>query len=83
MRGGESPRELYEIALVVSALGRHRVLVIGGDRRPVLFDAAPHPVGEDLGRVGHMPDDLDGGPLVELRCTEPIHGDGADDPRDR
>src|SRR5438093_118494 len=50
VRGGEPPRELHRIALVVPALGRHGVLVVRRDRRPVLVDAALHPVGEELGR---------------------------------
>src|SRR5437879_13462108 len=71
MRDREPPRELHRIAFVVPALGRHGVLVVRRDRRPVLVDAALYAVGEDLGRVGHVADDLRRCTLVHLRRAMP------------
>src|SRR2546423_5058359 len=71
MRGGRPPRKLHRIALVVPPFLCDGVLVVRGDRRAVLVDAPLHAVGEYLGRVGNVADDLDGGPLVELRCAKP------------
>ena len=78
---GEPPRELDRVALVVLSLRGDRVLVVRRDRRPVLVDAPLHAVGEDLGRVGDMADDLEGGPLVELRGAKAIDGHRTYDPR--
>ena len=83
MRRREPARELYGLALVVPVLGRDRILVVGRDLRCLLVDTALHAVGEDLRRVGDVPDDLDRRPLVELRRAQAIRRDGPDDAGDR
>ena len=83
VRGADAARELQRVAPGVAALGGERVLIEGHDRRTVLLDAAPNAVGEDLGRVGEVPDDLDRGPVAELRRAQAIGGDRPDDARDR
>src|SRR5258706_436072 len=80
--GGEPPRKLHRIALIVPPFLCDRVLVVRRDRRPVLVDASLHPVGEDLGRVGHVPDDLERGPLIELRLAQAVRRHCPNDPRD-
>src|SRR2546430_1388658 len=77
------PRKLHRIALVVPSLRGDLVLVIRGDRWPILIDAAPHAVSEDLSRVGHVADDLERGPLVELRRAQAVGRHRANDPGDR
>src|SRR5438270_1131972 len=81
--GRQPPRELQRIALVVPALRREGVLVVRRDRRILFVHAARDPRGEDLSGVGDVPDDLEGGPLVELGRAELLGGDGPDDPGDR
>src|SRR5437763_504507 len=79
MRGGEPPRQLHRIALVVPPFLRDGVLIVRRDRGAVFVDASLHAVGEYLGRVGDVADDLDRGPLVELRGPKPVDGHRADD----
>src|SRR5712691_5741216 len=83
MRRRQPARKLHGIALVVPALGRQRVLVVGRDLRSLLVDAALHAVGEDLRRVSEVPDDLEGRPLIELRRAKAIGRDGPHDAGDR
>src|SRR5881396_4193850 len=63
MRRRQPARKLHGIALVVPALRRHGVLVVGRDLRSLLVDAALYAAGEDLRRVSQVPDDLEGRPL--------------------
>ena len=83
VRCGEPPRELHRVALVVPPLFCDRVLVVRRHGRPVLVDAALDAVGEDLGRIRDVADDLQRRPLVELGGAQAVRRYGADDPRDR
>jgi hypothetical protein len=82
VRGREPPRKLHRVALVVPPLRGDRVLVVRRDGRPLLIDATLNAIREDLGRVGDVPDDLESGPLVELRTPQAVGRHRSDDPRD-
>ena len=83
MRRRQPARKLHGIALVVPALRRHGVLVVGRDLRSLLVDAALYAAGEDLCRVSHVPDDFEGRPLIEFRRAKAIGRDGPHDAGDR
>ena len=81
VRGAEAARQLPRVALVVAPLRRERVLVVGGDGRPILVDTAPHTFGEDLGGVREVADHLERAPLTEGRRAQTVGRDGARDAR--
>ena len=82
VRGAEAARQLPRVALVVAPLRRERVLVVGGDGRPILVDTAPHTFGEDLGGVREVADHFERGPLPEGGRAQALGRDGARDARD-
>ena len=83
VRGADAARQVQRIPLGVASLRRDRVLIEGRQRGAVLGDAAPHALGEDLGRVGEMTEHLDRGPLAETCRAQPCRRHGAHDPRER
>ena len=83
VRRADAARKLQRISLGVTPLFRDRVLVERSERRAILLDAAPHALGEDLGRVGEVPDDLDRGPVAESGSAQAVRARGPDDARER
>jgi len=83
VRGADAARQLQRVSLGVATLFRELILIERRECRVVLLDAAPHALGEDLGRVGDVPDDLDRGPLAESGRAQTVSRGGADDPRER
>ena len=83
VRRADAARKLHRISLGVAPLFRDLILIERRQCRSVLFDAAPHALGEDLGRVGDVPDDLDGGPLAKSGRAQTVSRSGADDSCER
>ena len=83
MRVHDALRELHRIAFRVPPLRGQGILVVGRDRRTILFDAALDAVGEDLGAVGEVAEDFDRRPFTETRRAEPVRRDRAHDPSER
>lgn len=83
VRRAEASRQVHRIPLGVPPFLGKRVLIEGRERWTVLFDAAPDPLGEDLGGVGDVTHDLDRGPVTEPHGPEAIGAHRPDDARKR